>query len=205
MARSLNVVMALVSGDSALYSSFHRQIRAGTRIPEDNKWDGGRAAIDETVFPNYAADIVFGALSLDGWGLTYYGAYVIVLRDEVVEDRATVFEENSFRFVQRWRIVAGNPVPPGHRAVWAARDKLAVAKLHSKLDRGTRPEDFPGILLSAGTGPSDGDFIEVHIFGSIHRRAVERVIGPPPKRAERSLHRSLERKLREVGAHLETR
>jgi hypothetical protein len=59
-------------------------------------------------------------------------------------------------------------------------------------------------LLSSGTGPEDDNFIEVHIFGPINRRAFERVVGPKPGNKDDSvLWRRVERQLREVGAVLE--
>jgi len=52
----------------------------------------------------------------------------------------------------------------------------------------------------------DDDFIEVHIWGPIHRTAIERVVGPKAKsREDRVLWNSLETKLSEVGAVLESR
>lgn len=205
IARSLELVLTLVSSDSGMYVSFQQQVEAGIRLPEDNEWDAARGAANQILFPNYARHIAFAALSLDGGGLTHYGAYAIVLREGMIEGRATVFEENSLRFVQRLRIVPGTPVPRGYRAVWSARGRLAVAKLHHRLDVDTNPDDFPSILLREGGSGADEDFVEVHIYGPIHRRAIERVIGPPARRGECALRRSLDRKLREVGARLEIR
>lgn len=202
---SLSRVQQLVSSDSSLYAAYYRQLEAGVRIPEDNYWDRGRCAVDQALFPNYARDIVFGALSMDGRGLTSYGPYVILLREALIHHRASVFEENPFLFARKHRVVAGDTIPAGYRATWADRSQLAVAKLHSRISATTRPGDFAAILLNESKTHSDHDFIEVHIFQAIHRRAIERVIGPAPKHGEGALHRSLRRKLAEVGADLEIR
>lgn len=205
IARSLSVVLRLVSSDTELYPSYYLQVAAGTRIPEENYWDRRRGAVDQALFPNYAERITFAALSLDGLGLARYGAYAIVLREDRIEHRATVFEENPFAFFQRHRVVTGDPVPPGYRALWASRGQLAQAKLQYKLDPTTQSTEFAQILLTNGPTAKDDDFIEVHVFGPIHRRAIERVIGPKPKKKDRALVRSLENKLHEVGARLELR
>jgi len=204
MCRSLSVVQRIVASDSAMYATFYQEVDAGIRLPEDNRWDRGRGSVDQALFPHYARNIVSAALTVDGRGLTGYGPYAIVLRDEMIQHRASVFEENPFSFMTRHKVVTGDPLPPGFRAVWTARDQLAMAKLHSRLDASTAPCDFAHILLTSGATPEQDDFIEVHIFGPIHRRAIERVVGPKPRRNERALVASLRAKLRDVGADLET-
>ena len=200
----IGVVAALVASDNSLYSTFYQQVRGESRLPEDNPWDPRRGAVDATLFPHYHEHITFAALSLDRVGPRKYGPCSVVLRDEMIRMRASVFEENSVVFFRKHRIVAGNPVPPGYRAVWAERSRLAMAKLYSMLDANTHPEDFPAVLLTQAVGAEEEDFVEVHIFGPIHRRAVECVVGSRPKRREdRVLWRSLNRKLAEVGATLE--
>lgn len=205
ICRSLSVVQRLMSSDSELYASFYQQVGSDLRLPESNKWDRGREAIDATLFPHYHAEIVFGALTLEDCCLGKYGPYGMVLREEMIQQRATVFEENSFDFCQsKLKIVIGDPVPPGYRATWPERERLAMAKLHSKLGPGTKAGEFPRILISPGKGESDQDFIEVHIYGPIHRAAVQKVTGPEPRsHADKAIIKSLRRKLREAGADLE--
>jgi hypothetical protein len=205
MCRNLGVVSALVSNDSALYTNYYKQLEGEARLPDDNPFDRGRSAVDGTLFPNYHMNICFAALSLNNIGPTAYGAYTIVLKEKMIIQRASVFEENSFAFCQiKHRIIVGDSIPAGFRAGWLERNELAMAKLHSMIEPSTRSDDFPSILLRNGSSPLDDDFIEVHIWGSIHRTAIERIVGPKPKgREDRILLRSLETKLREVGAILD--
>jgi len=205
IARSLSAIQSLFSTDNTLYVNFYKEVVSGGRLPEDNAWDRGRLAVDGTLFPHYHDKVTFGALSLDRRGPQKYGLYAIVLREEMIQQRATVFEENSFVFCQtKHKIVVGDPVPPGYRATWATRDKIAVAKLHSRLDGGTPREAYPGILLDQGKGKAAEDFIEVHIYGPIHRIAVERISGPQPKsKADKTILRSIKRKAGEVETLME--
>jgi hypothetical protein len=205
ICRRLSVIQRLMSSDNELYTTFYRQVGSEVRLPENNIWDRGRSAVDATLFPHYYPEIVFGALSLDNRCPSKYGAYVMVLREQMIQQRATVFEENSFVFCQsKHKIVTGDPVPSGYRTIWQERDQLAMAKLHSKLDAGTRANEFPRILFTPGKDESDQDFIEVHIYGPIHRAAVETVAGPEPRaHADKAILRSLKKKLTEVGAKLE--
>jgi hypothetical protein len=207
LCRSLGAVSSLVSNDNALYTNFYKQVIGEVRLPEDNRFDRGRSAVDGTLFPNYSTEICFAALSLNNIGPTDYGPYTIVLKENRISQRATVFEENAFTFCQiKHHIVVGDPIPPGYRAVWVQRDRLAMAKLHSNIELTTRPADYPSIISHRGSKPAEDDFIEVHIWGPIHRSAIELVVGPKPKsREDRVLCMSLERKLKDVGAALETR
>lgn len=205
LTRSFGVVSKLISSDNELYNTYYQQVNSEARLPEVNPWDRGRPAVDAALFPYYSDKMVFAALSLDNQGLRNYGDYSIVLKDEMIKNRATVFEENSIVFCrQSHRIVVGTPLPPGYRALWNDRDKLAMAKLHSKIDTNTRPNDYPGILMTQGGESRDDDFIEVHIYGAIHRRAIERVLGPEPKKHyDKAIWKSVKRKLDEVNAYLE--
>ena len=205
LCRNLGIVCSLVSSDTQLYTSFYRALDARTRMPEDNNdWDRYRGAVDSTLFPNYHKDIVFAALTLDNQGVQRFGGYAIFLRDTMTQHRVSVFEENAFGFCLRHKVTAGQPIPAGYRATWKERSRLAVAKLHSKLDRTTSAEDFPRILLSQGTDAADDNFIEAHVYGPISRRAIERVVGPKPKRREdKVLLKALGKDLEKVGAVLE--
>jgi len=144
-------------------------------------------------------------LSLDNKGSSHFGPYVIVLRDPMIEHRSTVFEENSVIFFKnRSDVNVGNPPPPGYRAPWSMRDVLAMAKCHDRIDSITTAADFPHILVRRGSSPEDEDFVEVHVYGPVHRSAVEKVVGPQPTRgADRTLFASLKTTLRKIGASLE--
>jgi hypothetical protein len=204
VCRPLSVVQKLVSSDNELYSTFYQLVRGESRLPEDNEMDLAREPIDATLFPHYHEEIRFAALTLDGRGVSAYGECAIVLSTLTIEHRATVFQENSVQFF-RQTVPAWRSAPPGHRAAWTDRHRLAVAKLGSRIDVGTTFAQFAGILLSHGSDLANADFIEVHVYGPLHRRGIERVVAPEPKRRQdRTILADLRRKLSEVGAHLET-
>jgi hypothetical protein len=204
ICRGLSAVMALVSSDNELYTTFYKQVEATSRIPEDNRWDRNRAALESAMFPHYHTEINYGALSLTGAGHTAYGPYAVTLRDVAIRDRASVFQEPLFPFFSRHKIVAGTDIPPGYRATWWDRGRLAAAKHGKDLTPSTHPQGFQDLLLPPD-GDTEGDCIEVHVYGPIHRRAIERVIGSKPKRkADRILLKSLSARLEEVGAKWET-
>lgn len=181
VARDISILHSLVDSDNKLLATFHNAVRGGARIPEDNKWDRGRHAAESTVSPGYFEDIQYACLTLDGLGVKWFGEYSITFIEKLIADRSTVFEENVFVFCDKLGVVAGKLPPPGYRAVWNERQNLAVAKLHSKLN-GANQTRFAEILLDQGTSPDDADFIEVHVYGPLHRKAIASVAGPKPKR-----------------------
>lgn len=204
LARSIGDLDAFVKNDNILYVSFHSQVRAGSRTPENNDWDAGRMAAESTVNPNYNEKINYSALSLDGLGVSWWGEYSIILRSAHLAQRTSVFEENPFLFCERHKITAGKRAPLGFRASWPRRQDLAMAKLADKLSAKTAPSEFPTILLNQGTSRGNADFVECHIFGPIHRSSIEKVIGPKPRRrSEQIIWKSIVARLAKQGAIVE--
>lgn len=169
ICRSVSKAKELVSNDNELYASFYELVGVGARRPEATQVEYDRLIADDLLFPYYRSEIRFAALSLDGNGVTAYGTCSMVLRDVAIESRATAFEENSVTFCLIRGLGFGKPVPPGYRAAWELRDLLACAKLHKALEDHPHEGSFPQILMSSQ------DFIEVHIYGKLHRGSIESI------------------------------
>jgi hypothetical protein len=204
ISRSLAIVQDLIENDQRTYTNFQRQLAYGARVAEDNYFDKVRTQFEAALFPNFHQDILFAVLSLNNRGLAGYGAYAMILKDNMIAHRASVFEENMLTLSEKRRFLLHEPIPPGFRAVWEERHTLAKAKLHSEIGPGTSGADFPAILVRDRGGSGNSDFIEVHIFGQLNRHTIERVVGPRPRtREDRVIWKRLERLLNEVGAELE--
>jgi hypothetical protein len=148
------------------------------QLPENDRWNRLRGIADTILFGDLnKQQIRFAALSLDGLGLESYGDCSMTLRRDMIEHRATVFEENSVMFMKRHSIngVDDFTVPPGYRAVWHRRADLCLSKLSGSLDRASPTDQFARILLSTGAKPEDDDFVEVHIWGPITIRSFQHV------------------------------
>jgi len=182
VCRSLDQAKALLSSDSAVYTSFYRQRSSGARRPEDTEVETQRQATDARMFPWYHEDIRFGALSLDGKGVLSYGACCLILKSVAIAHRTSVFWENAVDFCNRVCPEQTMPIPWGYRAPWSARAKLASAKAGPLFNGQTDPAEFSRILL-------DGDqFIEVHIYGPFNRDSIERLLIPRPSgKADRAM------------------
>jgi len=204
VARSLSMITDLIESDAKLYTTFQMQLAADARLPEDNEFDRVRTQFEAAISPLFHEHIRYAALTLDGRWLKHFGAYAMVLKEPIIERRATVFEENPYVFVQRHGMLVTDRCPPGFRAVWKRRGDLAKAKLYARLNKGTLPNEFPEILMPDRVGSAPNDYIEVHIYGKFNRAAIERVIGPAPRsKVDKLLWRRLTNTLKAAGIALE--
>jgi predicted nucleic acid-binding Zn ribbon protein len=124
ICRSLSIIQRLMSSDTELYNNFYNMVDSNARIPEENRWDNTREAVDGMIFPHYHHDICFAALSLNDKGPKSYGDYCMVLKTDLIKRRATTFEENTYVFAEKHRLVVTEPVPVGYRASWEDRGRL---------------------------------------------------------------------------------
>jgi hypothetical protein len=198
------IVNTLIRRDSALLETFHQDIEAEARLPESNDFDLTRAGVDATFFPYYHARIRFAALSIDGRGSLAYGGGCLVLKESSIESRSTVFEENTLVFAKRHHHPAGAPPPPGLTAVWATRAQLGIAKLAGRVEPTMRDNELASLVLAQIGRTDEDDFLEVHIYGPIHRSAVARLTGRMPKtRADRVMVLQLQQDLQAAGVEIE--
>lgn len=201
IARSLSVVDDIVQSDRNYYTSYQNQVHSGARDPQENEWDRVRTQYEAALYPNFHNDIIFACLTLSQEGMSGYGGFSIILKDEMISHRSSLFEENPHTFIERHKLLMNKPFPPGHRAVWGTKTDLAKAKLHHKIDKKTTTLDHAAILQTDEGGTADGDFIEVHIYGSVSRGAVETVVGKRPKTlADRFIWKRVMSMLATLGA-----
>ena len=204
IARPFDEVYRLASSDKQLYATYYQLLDAGIKLPSGEKWDVLRRVTDAALFPGYEGQIRFATLSLNDRGLANYGECFMVANESMVSHRSSVFEENSVIFMDRHgvKMSEANNLPKGFRSSWDERAKLCVAKLEDEISLGTNPEDFSGKLLRQGKTSEDDEFVEVHIYGPMTARTLERVVVPGKSKSKAKL-RALEKKLDEAGVHLE--
>ena len=132
------------------------------------------------------------------------GDHAIILKEQMIAHRTTVFEENPYWFATRHRLALTGTFPPGYRAAWERRGDVAKAKLYSKLSATTTKSDYPTILLANCSSAANSDYIEVHIYGSFTGAAIEKIIGPTPRsREDKVIWRKLKRDAQKVGITVE--
>jgi hypothetical protein len=187
----------LAASDKELYPTYYGLLEGQIRLPHGNEWDVLRGIADEALFPGYKEEIRFAALSLDGLGLPGYGECSFVLRDAMIAHRASIFEENSALSMKKHAYVP----PPGHRATWGDRAKLCAVKTAGDIGASTGADQFPKLLLEPGATPEEDRFVEVHIWGPMTIRSIERVVVGKLRR--QSVRKSLRDRLAAFGAVLE--
>jgi hypothetical protein len=168
--------LSLLQSDNLLYASFYELVSGGIRRPEETAVETDRLLADDLLFPHYREQIHFAALTLDGRGVHAYGACALLLKEGSIAHRATVFETNSVYFCRKHLLRIGSKIPPGHRAAWEMRDELALVKHKDDLTPDLGDEQFSQLLMRNADSDTHQDFIEVHIYGSLHRAAVQSVL-----------------------------
>ncbi|MDO9058435.1 MAG: hypothetical protein Q7U92_05355 [Bradyrhizobium sp.] len=162
MNRRLDDLHSWSVSNSQFFASFHSQVRDGVIAARENGWDEQRTSAENTINPIYFEKLQVAALCLDDLGMSYYGPYCVVLRDQLIANRASVFEENPFLFCKKHAVYSGATPPLGFRATWANRASLAKAKCGNNVLPNTDPSEFPAILMSSDRDSDKCDFIEVH-------------------------------------------
>lgn len=198
-------LVSLASGGHDLYATFYdleelrfsRPAKAGQ--PD---WNTARikGEIDLLGGSRPTKNIHYAALSIDQFGVANYGEYAIVLREDMISHRASVFQENTGVYFFK------NPgaAPKGFRSNWIERGKLCVAKLEDRLTIASAPADFPKVILKAAPNPLDDEFLEVQVFGPMTARTFDRVTRLTGTRnAGKAVHLAIRDYLGKVGINVE--
>jgi len=112
IAIDLDFLAGFMTKNEVLYSSYGLAVAGENRKAAVGKNDKKRRGIEGFFFGSYASNIRYAALSLDGKGLSSYGPYTLVLKDIAVTARATVLEENSYIFFDKYKSHIPDNFPP---------------------------------------------------------------------------------------------
>jgi hypothetical protein len=174
ISRSFSEIQRLSYSEDEVYATFYQRVEAGLRLAGGDSWDRLRSVADTILFGGEnKRHVRFASLTLDEQGLPHYGDGSLLVREEMIEHRATVFEENSVLFMSRHNITAqaDYQLPLGLKALWSDRGKLAAAKTGGEafeLQKGGSAK----ILQRPGLDPKQDVFLEVHIWGSLTIRSI---------------------------------
>lgn len=172
----LDFLYQFITKDDMLYSNYSLGVRGQLRKPATGQNDRHRRTIEAMLFGGYAEHIRYAALSLDGSGPSW-GPFAMKLRDIAIADRATLLEDNSYNFIPKHNVQAGQDIPPGFTSTWEERHKLASSKLAPRISAITTDDEHAEILLTRTGNRTTDDFIEIHVYGSFDNKAVESVRG----------------------------
>ncbi|MGL4091203.1 hypothetical protein [Agrobacterium cavarae] len=203
VSRPFEEFAALAMDGNRHFISFSAQVRAGARTPSDNDLDRARVQWENALFPNYSDKVIFGSLSLSERGMRNYGDVDIVLREDAIRGRSSVFHENGLVFSKKHNLRLHSVLPKGFRATWADRGKLAAAKLRVRVKKGMSLKDFDRLLQNDLGGGVRDDFIEFHMYGSFNRDVIEKAVATPEP-AEKHYWESIRNRLQRHGSSVVT-
>ena len=186
----------LVENERRVFATFYQRVDAGLQIPSGGKWDVLRGISEHAYYQHQKVNIRFAALSLDNVGVKNYGHCHVTLKEQMIADRTSAFEDNNVVFTvytQKSEMEDAIDLPPGHFSDWPNRNKLAVAK-HTKVLPKKPPKQVESValLIDQGKTTADDRFIELHIWGPMTVLTIEKVVIIPmrvkrkkqPKKAE---------------------
>lgn len=172
----INLDVKILAGiiEGASYVNYHKL--KGIYPSQSHEIDGRRRMIDSRFFGEFAEKIIFAALSTNGQGIRTYGNCTITLKEKMIDDRASLLEEDSFHFFEKLeqkgkKINYRNTY--GFIATWDEKHKLAIAKLANTIENDDTPTDFDAKLLSVKNTKASAQFVEVHIFDDFGKGAIE--------------------------------
>jgi hypothetical protein len=213
IARPIGEVLRLATTDRELYSTFYQlrdlRLPKGMASRASPNWDAIRAVADTALFgDDNKKEIRFASLTLEDVGLNNYGECSMILREDMISHRTSIFEENSLIFMRRHKVsIWESPdLPKGYRCTWADRGKLCVAKLSAKITTTTKKEDFQSVLTIQGQSSLEDDFVEAHIFGTLTVRSLRKVVVTRKSRQpSRGKLKALEELLTKAKVEMEVR
>lgn len=173
-------LQGFLAASSQFYSGYALQTAAEARAAADFVNDTARLATEAKLFGSIAPHLRYAALSLNGRGLESYGSCSLSLDQRLCARAASLLEENSYHFVEKHRLLPRTPIPPGYRAAWEDRHLLAAAKLAGDLDRHSKADDFPALLLYCEGNRETDRFIEVYLYGPFDSQAIVAAMIPLP-------------------------
>lgn len=176
LGSSLNKLKPIVLSDRELFATYHElaELRLMRESPpNDPDWNTVRPAAEIALLggPKHIRQLHYAVVSLDGRSLPHYGECTIILRSDMIEHRASLFQENSAVYVHRH----GQNLPLGSRGTWGNRAKLCTAKVADRIEVSTKPTEFSELLLKPGPTAIDDDFVEVQVFGPMTFRTFAKV------------------------------
>lgn len=176
MGSTLAKLKPIVNQERDVFATFHElaELRFYRETPSTSpNWNTVRPIAEIALLggPKQINQLHYAALSLDANSLPWYGECTVILKEEMIAHRASLFQENSAVYVDR----NAPELPVGSRSIWDERGKLCTAKLAHRIMPSTKVDEFSELLLKQGPTGVDDEFVEVQIFGPMTFRTFERL------------------------------
>lgn len=159
------------------YQGYRRSVLDGSINRSKFENDRDRSVVESILFGT-AVDIIYAALSLDGFGLKSYGPISVVLKTSAIEARTSLLEMNSYKFVdiaEKKGWTRREPLPQGSFAPWVHKEKLALVKCHDMLTKHCSVKQASSMILYSNGERSTDEFLELYIYGKLASSVVEKI------------------------------
>lgn len=192
--------------EQGIFPTFQQLHHAELVFAGDDPNNNVRQIAEEATLPGCSRRITFAVLAIDEVGLSHYGNYSLIWQLEMVVHRTTLFIANCLTWRQENGMTLDSAAPPGNRATWEERHRLAVIKCAPQITSRTKPSSFPRILVRNRSKKDLYDvFIEGHIWGFLTRMSLMKVIctSPETSQAKRLMAAEIADELRKHGIDVE--
>lgn len=165
---------ATLRREDTVFANYHQLIH-GSRFPAQPSHDAQRLRADASLYGSYGKEIVFAALSADGFGLPSYGNTHVEFFEDMVAHRSTVCEENAYILHRTLPPSDNGLLPPGYIAAWDDRDKIAVVKNAPRLSSKMADGALAALIASPGDNRGNDRVLEVHVHSPLGVSAVAKI------------------------------
>lgn len=112
VAMPAQIARSIVADPRIVYANYETLVGAGLRRPAAQDQDRHRKAVASLLFGQSDTHIRYGNLAIGTEALGSYGDVSCRMRSDAVRKRTSFLEANSYTFVRRHHITAGDPIPP---------------------------------------------------------------------------------------------
>lgn len=174
MGVTIRKLLPIAKGSQDLFATYYDlmdlKFLAECSGPVDWHTRRPQAEIELMGTEKHKNELYYACLSIDGTSLPHYGECTVWLAERMIGHRASLLSENSAVAYHR-----DHKFAPGHRAIWADRAKLCIAKLASALSSTVQSYQFARLLMKAGATSIEDEFVEIQILGDMTIKTAERV------------------------------
>lgn len=184
LKKKLSVIIAmpprvarnLFDDPSSVYTNYETLTNSGVKTPSTQKNSAQRGAVASILFGDYRENIIYGALSIDNYGLSTYGSAHCKLKNEAINKRTTFLECNSYKFVEKNKLKPGDQIPLGYATNWEKKEILVLLKLSEYIIKNDDINDVLNeILFTDKKDRSNDEFVEAHIYGNFVSSSIDSV------------------------------
>lgn len=166
----------LFEDKNQIYNNYESLVGANVRLPADLKNSSQRGMVSSLIFGDYKDQIVYGALSINNFGLSTYGSAHCKLSNNTIKKRTTFLESNSYKFVEKYNLGLKDQIPLGYTSNWEKKEILVLLKLSNYIIGSSESDEIlDKVLYTDKKNRENDEFIEAHIYGDFNSQSIQNI------------------------------